>query len=191
MAAEDIAALLPSRRGHFALESGNHGDLWLEVDRLFDDPHQSLPFARLLAQLLEDHDVEAICGPATGGAILASQVAREMGIASCPAERMVSPEFAVTYRIGDESACMVSGCRVAVVDDVIGAGSCRHCDPWPKSRDSAALPLLLRPSWSLGLGGRRARANDGASGCEPGKSWRRACWPPLGVPVMQIVAGPA
>lgn len=31
--------LLEVRRGHFRYESGYHGDIWLDLDRLFAKPH--------------------------------------------------------------------------------------------------------------------------------------------------------
>jgi len=39
----DIFDALPSRRGHFALESGYHTDLWITLDALFVDPASLAP----------------------------------------------------------------------------------------------------------------------------------------------------
>jgi orotate phosphoribosyltransferase len=33
-AAVDLTTLVPARRGHFTLESGHHGNLWLDMERL-------------------------------------------------------------------------------------------------------------------------------------------------------------
>ena len=41
--------LLPIRRGHFRFESGYHGEIWLDLDRLFADPRRIAPLARELA----------------------------------------------------------------------------------------------------------------------------------------------
>jgi orotate phosphoribosyltransferase len=123
MALPDLLALLKSRHGHFLLESGNHGDRWLDVDRLFDDPALAVPFARELAERLRPYDIEAVCGPASGGGILAGLVARELGVGVAVAQRSAGPGSVVTYRLSDEQACVVAANRVAVVDDVIGAGS--------------------------------------------------------------------
>ena len=35
---QELLALLPRRQGHFRLESGHHGDLWLDLDPLFLRP---------------------------------------------------------------------------------------------------------------------------------------------------------
>lgn len=54
--------LVSARRGHFRLESGHHGNLWLDLDSLFLRPALLLPFARELARRLAAHRVEAVVG---------------------------------------------------------------------------------------------------------------------------------
>ncbi len=41
--------LVAGRRGHFRLESGHHGGLWLDLDPLFAEPRRIAPFAAALA----------------------------------------------------------------------------------------------------------------------------------------------
>lgn len=43
---DELVRLAELRRGHFALESGHHGDLWLDLDRLFVEPWVVAPLAR-------------------------------------------------------------------------------------------------------------------------------------------------
>ena len=150
MAADDLLSRLGSRRGHFALESGNHGDRWLEIDRLFDDPAESLPFARLLAQFLEEHDIEAVSGPSLGGGVLARQIAQLMGLPACVAQRIAPEGGAVRYQIDDAQACVVAGQRVAVVDDVIGAGSAVKATLC-ELRRLAAIPVVIGALLESGL----------------------------------------
>ena len=38
MAATSVLELVSGRRGHFLLESGLHGGLWLDLDGLFPPP---------------------------------------------------------------------------------------------------------------------------------------------------------
>ena len=38
MTADRLIEALPARRGHFRLESGHHGELWLNLDALFARP---------------------------------------------------------------------------------------------------------------------------------------------------------
>ena len=100
--------LIPARRGHFAYPSGDHGDLWLDLDALFAHPRRLRPYLPALADLLPPCDV--VCGPLTGGAYLALSVADA-----------VDTDFAWTE--GRTLTGDVTARRVAVVDDAINAGS--------------------------------------------------------------------
>src|SRR5690348_14823949 len=75
---EELLSLLAARRGHFRLESGHHGDLWLEIPRLYVRPSRLRRFAAELARRLAEHGVEAVCGPLVEGALLAQMVAEEL-----------------------------------------------------------------------------------------------------------------
>lgn len=124
---QDILAITAARRGHFLLESGHHGELWLDVDRLFVRPELVRPLASQLADRLRPYDVAAVCGPLTGGAFLAQMVAEELGVAFVYAQRVerqaATGLFPVDYPIPDELAEFVRGQRVGIVNDVINAGS--------------------------------------------------------------------
>jgi hypothetical protein len=52
--------LLEPRRGHFALESGHHGELWLELESLFVWPSRTARFAGELARRLAPAGIEAV-----------------------------------------------------------------------------------------------------------------------------------
>jgi orotate phosphoribosyltransferase len=100
--------LIPAYHGHFAYTSGDHGDLWLDLDALFAHPRRLRPYVTALADLLPAYDV--VCGPLTGGAYLAQSVADAL-----------DTDFAWTEDrtlTGD-----VADRRVALVDDAINAGS--------------------------------------------------------------------
>jgi len=124
---DDIIQALPARRGHFLLESGYHTDLWFTLDALFVNPHQIAPQVAALAVTLRPYSVSAICGPLLGGAFLAHAVATEMGLRfyySEPAQlKADSGFFAAEYRLPPELRNRVRNERVAVVDDMISAGS--------------------------------------------------------------------
>src|SRR5262245_51691875 len=87
----DLLRLLAARAGHFRLESGHHGDLWLDLDTLFLRPRSLRPFAVELAARLSQHDVDAVCGPLVGGAFLAQIVAAELDVNFYYAEWLVRP----------------------------------------------------------------------------------------------------
>ena len=61
--------LARARRGHFKMESGLHCGLWFDLDAAFVDQSALDPFVTQLAQSLRRHQIEAVCGPLTGGAI--------------------------------------------------------------------------------------------------------------------------
>jgi orotate phosphoribosyltransferase len=119
---EQLFGLLSARRGHFLLESGHHGNLWLDLDSLFLRPAALLPFARDLARRLVGQDVDAVVGPLVGGAFVAWMVAAELDVRFAFAERRTGGG-GVTYTIPDAFHDHLSGRTVAIVDDAINAGS--------------------------------------------------------------------
>lgn len=123
----DILTTLPARRGHFLLESGFHTDLWFTLDTLFVDQHKISPLVADLADRLRPHRVSAACGPLLGGAFLAQAIANRLGIRFYYTEpRPVPPDaglFTAEYQLSSELRRRVRGERVAVIDDVISAGS--------------------------------------------------------------------
>ena len=118
---EDLLNLVAPRSGHFRLESGLHGDIWLDLDGLFSRPRALHPFVAELATRLAVHPIDAICGAQTGGAILARMVASELSVESYFTERIAGPP--VEYRIPIYMRSRIAEKRFAVVDDAIYAGS--------------------------------------------------------------------
>jgi orotate phosphoribosyltransferase len=118
---------LGGRKGHFRLESGHHSDLWLDLDSLFVRPRFLQRFAQELTKQLATHNLEAVCGPWVGGAFLAQTIASELDVEFYYAERIAQPQkaagYAVHYRIPDALRNRVRSKAIAVVDDVISAGS--------------------------------------------------------------------
>ncbi len=123
----ELLTLIAARDGHFRLESGHHGNLWLDLDPLFVRPGRLRRFVAGLADRLARHGVEAVCGPLTGGAFLAQAVAAALDVEFYYTERVVSAQrdslYAVTYRLPGGLREQVRGKSVAIVDDVINAGS--------------------------------------------------------------------
>lgn len=118
----DLAALLSLRRGHFLLASGLHGDLSLDRSRLFFQHFSIAPLASELAAELVDVDVDVVCGPLPGGALLAQLVAAELGKKFCYSEQAVNSK----YRISPALGTALEGKTVAVVDDVYDTGRAVH-----------------------------------------------------------------
>jgi orotate phosphoribosyltransferase len=110
--------LVPTRRGHYAYESGHHGDLWLDLDTLLVRPLRLQPHVAELASRLVRHRPEVVCGPLVGGAFVAQAVATELDVAFSYSSRRNG-----AYEIPAAFEPVLAGRRVAVVDDAINAGS--------------------------------------------------------------------
>ena len=123
----EIAGLLPARQGHFVFESGHHCASWIDLERLFLRPDAVRPFAVELAERLRRHSIEAVCGPLVEGAYVALMVAERLGVPFSYAERFDDGNrdklFSVRYRIPGPLEDVVRDRRVAVVNDVVSAGS--------------------------------------------------------------------
>jgi orotate phosphoribosyltransferase len=118
---------LPARRGHFLLESGYHTDLWFTLDALFVAPHEIAPQVAALSELLRPYSISAVCGPLLGGAFLAHAVAAHLGVRFYftvqSALKTNGGLFSAEYRLPPELRRRVGKERIAVVDDIISAGS--------------------------------------------------------------------
>lgn len=124
---DEILRLAAARRGHFLLESGHHGDLWLDLELLCLDPQRIQPLATELAHRLVPLNVEVVCGPLIEGAFVAFLVAAELGRQFCYTERFKRPKtdglFPVGYSLPPPLRKIVRQRRVAIVNDVTNAGS--------------------------------------------------------------------
>jgi len=124
---EGVLGLLDPRRGHFRYESGYHSDLWLDLELLCFQPERVEPLADRLSRQLAGYDIEAVCGPLNEGAFVALMVAGRLGAQFAYAERRAYPErqglFTVEYRVPEPFREQLTGKRVAIVNDVISAGS--------------------------------------------------------------------
>ena len=151
---EELVSLLGARSGHFRLESGHHGDFWLELEPLYLRPGRLRGFAAELARRLRPHDVGAICGPLVGGAFLAQMVALELDMEFLFAEQFARPKgdglYPIGYRIPNSLRSASRGKRVAVVDDVINAGSAVR-GAFGALLDCGARPVAIGSLMVLGL----------------------------------------
>jgi orotate phosphoribosyltransferase len=124
---EKVLELLSGRQGHFLLESGHHGDLWLDLETLGLQPQRVQEVAAGLAAPLSDLQVDAVCGPLVEGAFVALMVALQLDVQFTYSERFVRPAadglFPAGYRIPASLREGLRGKRVAILDDVINAGS--------------------------------------------------------------------
>jgi orotate phosphoribosyltransferase len=110
---------------HFVYISGDHGSGWVDKDVIFVNLKRVRRLAQLLADSVRDLNAEILCGPATGGLIVAQWTAFELDRPAVFAEhttpqssRELRGEFAF-HRGYDR---LVAGKRVLVVDDVVNTG---------------------------------------------------------------------
>jgi len=154
--AEAFLELVGGRRGHFRLESGHHSALWLGLDALFADPQKIRPFVDALTTALRPYAVAAVCGPLLGGAFLAQLVAHELGAEFCFTERVLPSNqaglYRVRYRLPPAFTSRLAGKRIAMVDDVMSAGSALR-GTYTELQAHAAVPVVAGALLILGTTG--------------------------------------
>ena len=182
---EELVGLLGPRKGHFRYESGHHGDLWLEIPRLYLRPDRLRRFAAALARQLAAHGVEAVCGPLIEGALLAQMVAEELDVEFYFAEQFARPRsdglYPVGYRIPDALRPSARGKCAAIVDDVINAGSAVR-GALADLQACGAKPVVLGALLVLGPPGPAFAAGVGVK-LETLAHLPRALWEPLACPL--------
>jgi orotate phosphoribosyltransferase len=124
---DEVTSFVAARKGHFRLESGHHGELWLDLELLCLRPRQIQRFTAELARRLSEHNVDAVCGPLVEGAFVGLMAAFELNVDFLYSERFAltgaNGLYPVQYRIPGALRSKVQGKRVAIVNDVINAGS--------------------------------------------------------------------
>lgn len=104
------------REGHFLLTSGMHSDRYFEKFRILEQPELCEQFAQVLARHFQSEGITVVCGPTTGGVIVAYEVARQLRCRCVVAEkgeqgRKISRGFVLEEKD-----------QVLVVDDVMTTG---------------------------------------------------------------------
>ena len=110
---------------HFVYISGQHGSGWIDKDAIFVNPARINCLAELLAAAVRSLEAEMLCGPATGGLVVAQWTAFSLNLpavftehdAASAAEGIRGPFI---LRRGYDQ--LVAGRRVLVVDDVVNSG---------------------------------------------------------------------
>jgi orotate phosphoribosyltransferase len=124
---QEVLELLSGRQGHFLLESGHHGDLWLDLETLCLQPQRAQALATRLIAPLSALQVDAVCGPLVEGAFIAILGALQLDTQFVYSERFVRSTadglFPAGYRVPAPLREGLRGKRVAIVNDVTNAGS--------------------------------------------------------------------
>src|ERR1700744_2446551 len=100
---ESVLELVSARRGHFLLESGHHGNLWLELETLCLQPQLFKAMTAELATAIATLRPDVLCGPLVEGAFVGLMVALRLNLPFVYAERYARPTpdslFPAGYRI--------------------------------------------------------------------------------------------
>jgi orotate phosphoribosyltransferase len=128
--AEETRAILVESRAiltndHFVYISGEHGSGWIDKDAIFVHLDRVRRLTQLLAEAVRPLDVEILCGPATGGLIVAQWTAFELGLPAVFAEHDAprsKQELRGQFALHRGYDRLVAGRRVLVVDDVVNTG---------------------------------------------------------------------
>jgi orotate phosphoribosyltransferase len=123
----EVLDSLAARNGHFLLESGHHGSLWLDLETLCLKPERIDALANSLSAALSEANIETVCAPLVEGAFVGLMVALRLEVPFAYSERFVRSTggdlFPAGYRVPGSLRDHLRGKRIAIVDDVINAGS--------------------------------------------------------------------
>jgi orotate phosphoribosyltransferase len=182
---DDLIEALSARRGHFRLESGHHGELWLDLDALFVRPAHVAPFVGRLAEQLSQLGLEVICGPLVGGAFVAQAIASQLGLECSWTERVTGASgdalYSARYRIPGPLRERLRGRNVAIVDDVINAGSATRAT-LIDLRECGARPVAIGALLVLGPGAADLAAAEGLA-LESVAKLANTLWAPADCPL--------
>lgn len=110
---ENTSAL---KKGHFLLTSGRHSDQYMQCAQVLQYPEYTGEICKGLAKEFKDDKIDIVVGPATGGIIMAYEIARQLGTLTMFTERengkmVLRRNFAIPR-----------GAKVLVAEDVITTG---------------------------------------------------------------------
>ena len=103
---------------HVVYTSGKHGSAYVNKDAVYPSTARVAELCRYLADAATPHRPEVVCGPATGGIILAQWTAHHLGVPAVYAEK--APDGGMVLKRGYDK--LVAGRRVLVVEDVLNTG---------------------------------------------------------------------
>jgi len=164
--AEVFLEMVAGRQGHFQLESGHHSALWLDLDALFAEPRRVAPLVALLTDALRPHGVAVVCGPLIGGAFLAQVTAAALDVEFAFTERVMPAVpnglYPARYRLPPAFVPRVRGRRIAIVDDVMSAGSAAR-GTYAELQSHEAVPTVVGALLILGSTGAEFFAQRGVA----------------------------
>jgi orotate phosphoribosyltransferase len=122
----DSGALIEN--DHFVYISGQHGSGWIDKDAVYPHTERTSALAKMIAEAVAGDEIEVVCGPATGGLIIAQWVAHHLGVLAVFGEHGDlhpagdDPHARRSFTIKRGYDRLVRDRNVLVVDDVINTG---------------------------------------------------------------------
>jgi orotate phosphoribosyltransferase len=113
---------------HFVYISGQHGSGWIDKDVVYPHTDRTSMLAAEIAERVGGRGIEVVCGPATGGLIIAQWVAHHLGALAVFGEHATPPaaehhaEGTRPFVLNRGYDRLVAGRPVLVVDDVLNTG---------------------------------------------------------------------
>jgi orotate phosphoribosyltransferase len=103
--------------GHFQYTSGRHGSQFIQASRVLQYPNYTEKLCAAIAEKWRGGPIELVVGPATGGIILAYEVARQLDCRAVFTEKDSGGGMALRrgFRLDPKT-------RILVVEDVITTG---------------------------------------------------------------------
>ncbi len=110
--------------GHFLLNSGLHSPFYVEKFRILQYPYYAQQLCSMIVQYYRDYHVDVVVGPATGGIIVAYEVARQLGVRTLFTEEIENLLHGkvVSRRTFRPGLGIESGEQVLLVDDILTMG---------------------------------------------------------------------
>jgi orotate phosphoribosyltransferase len=110
---------------HFVYDSGEHGSGWIDKDAIYPHTRRTQRLCRDLAAAVRHLNAEIVCGPATGGLIIAQWTAHSLDTLAIFGEhdRAAAGDALLgrfVLRRGYDR--LAAGRRVVVVDDIVNTG---------------------------------------------------------------------
>lgn len=113
------------REGHFVLTSGRHSGQFFLLPHLFQFPALTERVCAAMAAMVDGVAIDTVVGPATGGIVLAYEVARQLGLRRGQGQ---APRAIFTEKTEDGKMALKRqwtlrpGERVLVVEDAVSTG---------------------------------------------------------------------
>lgn len=107
---------------HIVYTSGRHGSAYVNKDAVYPHTERVSELCRLIADAVAGHEIDIVCGPATGAIILSQWTGHHLGRPAVYAEK--APNGGMVLKRGYDR--LVAGKRVLLVEDVLNTGGSLH-----------------------------------------------------------------